>query len=84
MATTRECMLGIEAQGFWGNATTNPLEVVAYKTLNRALAGKSLYIPGRMNQILNLIGKIIPRSWIAAIIYWRWNQTQSKWLNPKN
>lgn len=76
MVTTSEAMRGIAAQGFWGNATTNPLEIVARKTLDRALAGKAMYVPGGLNRTLSFVGKIIPRSWVAAIIYWRWNYTQ--------
>ncbi len=82
MVTTREAMEGIAAQGFWGDATTNPLEVVARKTLDRALRGKGIYVPGVLNRALSFFGKIIPRSWAAAVVYWRWNRAQSKWLHP--
>lgn len=81
MVTTQTTMYSIKAQGFWGNATTNPLESVSRNTIDRALAGKSIYVPGKLNRILTFIGKIIPRTWIAAIVYWRWNNAQSKWLN---
>jgi len=80
MVTTKEAMEGIAAQGFWGDATTNPLEVVARKTLDRALEGKGIYVPGGLNQTLSFFGKIVPRSWTAAVVYWRWNHAQSKWL----
>ena len=81
MVTTQESLEAIEAQGFWGDVTTNPLEIVARKTLNRALAGKAIYIPGGLNRVLSALGKIIPRTWIAGIVYWRWNHAQQKWLN---
>lgn len=84
MVTTPEAMHGITAQGFWGDATTNPLEVVARKTLDMALSGKATYIPGWLNSTLSFLGKIIPRKWVAAIVYWRWNCTQKKWLTPNN
>lgn len=80
MVTTREAMEGIAAQGFWGDATTNPLEVVARKTLDRALVGKGLYVPGCLNRTLSFLGKIVPRTLVASVVYWRWNHTQSKWL----
>lgn len=80
MVTTKEVMEAIAAQGFIGDITTNPLEVVARRTLDRALAGKALYIPGGINRTLSFLGKFIPRNWAAAIIYWRWNKTQKKWL----
>lgn len=81
MVTTRENVEAIEAQGFWGDVTTNPLEVVARKTLDRALAGKASYIPGGLNRVLSALGKIIPRAWVAEIVYWRWNHAQRKWLD---
>lgn len=80
LVTKDDTIQAIEAQGFWGSVTTNPLETVARKTLDRALAGKAIYVPGRLNQTLSLLGKIIPRSWVAAVVYWRWNETQKKWL----
>ena len=81
MVATQDAVRGIKAQGFLGNVTTNPLEKVARKTLDYALVRKSIYIPGLLNQILIFIGKLIPRSWVAALIYQRWNYAQSKWLN---
>ncbi len=82
MVTTKEAMEGIAAQGFWGDATTNPLEVVARKTLDRALDGKGIYVPGGLNRTLSFFGKLIPRSIIASVVYWKWNQAQKQWLNP--
>jgi len=83
MVTTPEAMRGIAAQGFWGDVTTNPMEVVARKTLDRALSGKATYIPGGLNCTLSLLGKLIPRKWIAAVVYRRWNYAQNKWLTVK-
>lgn len=78
MATTQTIISRIKAQGFWGNATTNPLETVARNTIDYALAGKSIYVPGMLNQVLTFLGKIIPRSWVAAVVHWRWNNALGK------
>ncbi len=83
MATTKEAMEGIAAQGILGDITTNALETITRKLLNRALAGKGMYIPGGFNKTLSFLGKIVPRHWVAAAIYWRWTQTQRKWLVPE-
>ncbi|HCF91537.1 MAG TPA: short-chain dehydrogenase [Firmicutes bacterium] len=83
MVTTEEAMQGIAAQGFWGNVTTNALEIVAHQTLDRALTGKGTYVPGWFNRVLSFFGKIIPRSWVAAVVYWRWKCAQSKWLTAE-
>lgn len=80
MVTTPMTMCSIQAQGFWGKATTNPLESVARKTMDLALTGKSIYVPGAINQVLAFFGKIIPSSWAATVVFWRWSKAQGKWL----
>ena len=81
LATTKEAMSGIAAQGFWGGATTNPLELVAAKTVSRLQHRGGIYIPGAVNRTLNFCGKFLPRRWVAAAIYQRWNKAQQQW-NP--
>ncbi|MEA5048267.1 MAG: SDR family NAD(P)-dependent oxidoreductase [Eubacteriales bacterium] len=81
LVTTQAAMCGIAAQGFWGGATTNPLEIVASKTVDRALRRSGVYIPGAMNNVLTVAGKLLPRRWVAAAIYHRWSKAQSQW-NP--
>lgn len=78
MPTTPEAMRGIEAQGFWGAATTNPLETVARRTIDGVMRGKSVYIPGGLNRTLAMIGGLLPRRWVAAAIYRRWNKAQTR------
>ncbi len=80
LPTTKEALSGIEAQGFWGRATTNELSVVARNTLSRALRKKRMYIPGVVNRTLSVLGKLIPDAWIARLLYARWNAAQQKWL----
>ena len=48
---------------------------------DRALAGRAFYIPGALNRVLSALGKVIPRTWIASIVYRRWKYAQRKWLN---
>ena len=81
MVTNDEVAKAISAQGFWGGITTNPLEKVARKTLSRVLNRKGSYVPGIFNHTLAMLGRIIPRSWVAAAIYRRWNGIQKKWMN---
>lgn len=80
MATNETVCQAIHAQGVWGNLTANPLEVVACRVLDRALAGKALYIPGMVNRLLAGFGRLLPRRWLAALIYRRWGKAQGKWL----
>lgn len=79
LATTKEAMRGIAAQGFWGGATTNPLEIVSVRTISRLERRGGIYIPGVLNRTLNFLGKLIPRRWVAAAIYRRWCKAQQKW-----
>ncbi len=81
LATTKEAMNGIAAQGFWGGATTNPLEIVARKTLTRLENRGGVFVPGTLNRVLNTFGKLLPRRWVAAAIYHRWRKAQQQW-NP--
>ena len=80
MVTTEKTAAAIAAQGFFGSITTNPLEKVARKTVDRVLDGRARYIPGAFNRFLSLLGNILPRRLVAAAICWRWNNTQKKWL----
>lgn len=80
LATTESARLGIAAQGFWGSVTTNPLERVAKRTIDRAQKRSGVYIPGAMNRLLTFAGNLLPRRWVAAAIYRRWSKAQTRWL----
>jgi len=80
LATTAEAMRAIAAQGIWGDITANKLERVARSTVDKALRGKSLYIPGLVNRVLSACGRLVPRKLAAAAIYKRWTKSQEKWL----
>ena len=80
LATTNEAMNGIAAQGFWGSATTNQLESVARKVIDKALAGRVVYIPGILNRLLTFLGKIAPRALVTSVVYARFSGAQKKWL----
>ena len=83
MVTNDAVIAAISAQGIWGELTTNHLEVVARRTLDLALRGRGRYIPGALNKMLSGFGKLLPRSWVAAAIYWQWNRVQKKWLTSE-
>lgn len=79
MPTTANCINAIEAQGFWGGATTNALERVVHRTISRSLCGRKIYFPGAINRTFSLAANIIPSSIIAKLLYKRWNRAQGKW-----
>lgn len=77
LPTTPDSLEGIAAQGIWGSITTNRVELVAHKTIAKVLAGRAVYIPGLVNRILGLLGKFIPRRYIAKLLYYRWSAVRA-------
>jgi short-subunit dehydrogenase len=72
LPTTPECIRAIEAQGLLGQLTTQDVGAVAAITIDAALRGKTVVIPGWINQAINIIGGIIPPQWIAYLVNRRW------------
>jgi short-subunit dehydrogenase len=82
LATTKEALQGIAAQGIWGSMTTNKLESVVRNTIRHLLQGKKVYIPGGLNRMMSILGKLIPRITLSALLFSRWKYAQSKWQIP--
>jgi hypothetical protein len=79
LATTREALIGIAAQGFWGSVTTNKLSVVARRTISRVLAGRHIYIPGAVNRAFSALSRFVPAGLVAGLLYRRWDAAQAQW-----
>lgn len=77
MPTTPSAIAGIETQGFMGRITTKNVGTVAAKTVDHALAGRVIYIPGTVNLVLRVLGGIVPPTWVAGLIGRRWIKTRS-------
>ncbi len=82
LPTTRECIEGIEAQGWIGQLTTQDVGSVANATLDCALAGRAVYIPGWINRVLQALGSLLPSSLVAALIGSRWKSARDKRFSP--
>ncbi|MEN6313324.1 MAG: SDR family NAD(P)-dependent oxidoreductase [Clostridiaceae bacterium] len=78
MPTTPECIRAIESQGFAGLITTQNVGYVAACTINSALRGKAVYIPGLLNRLLKILGSIVPSSIVARVIGSRWKAAGRK------
>ena len=78
MPTTPECIEAIEAQGLAGRITTCNVGYVASKTIDMALRGKPVYIPGLLNRILRAAGSVVPDSIIARAVGSRWNAAHTR------
>jgi short-subunit dehydrogenase len=72
LPTTRECIAAIEAQGLMGQITTQNIGAVAADTLDAALKGKAVHVPGVVNRVLLVLGGLVPPTLIARLIGWRW------------
>lgn len=76
MATKPATIHSIDSQGWMGRITTMQTGTVAARTINRALANRSLYIPGGMNQVLRSLSALVPPDWVAGLIRRRWEKTR--------
>ena len=80
LPTTPASRRKISAQGFWGKMTTMDTQTVARKTIDYALHGKALYIPGFLNCVLQWLGSLVPAEVVAKYIGKRWRTAQKKSL----
>lgn len=78
MPTTRECIEGIEVQGLLGHLTTQDIGAIAATTLDKALKGRSIYVPGWLNQTLYLLSGLVPPALAASLVGSRWKSAQHK------
>ena len=68
----------IDAQGFMGRITTMNVGDVAERTIKRALAGRSVYVPGAVNQVLRHLGAMVPPQVVAYFIGKRWRKSDQQ------
>jgi uncharacterized protein len=78
LPTTQECIEAIEAQGWMGQVTTQDIGAVAAQTLDAALRGRSVVIPGMINRVLQVAGSLAPASLVAYLIGARWKSARQK------
>ncbi len=72
LPTTPEVMRAIDAQGLMGQLTTQNIGAVANQTLNAALKGQAVVIPGGLNRFLQLAGSLVPTGLVVSLIGSRW------------
>lgn len=75
MATNEDCIRGMAVQGIMGRLTTLQIGRICAGTINAALKGRAIHIPGGLNQALALAGNLLPRGLVARLIGWRWRKT---------
>ena len=77
LATNDQSIAGIAAQGLWGDLTTTPVEILARKTITKALRRHRVYTPGVVNSTLSVMGKFLPNSLIAHVIRKKWQKANT-------
>jgi short-subunit dehydrogenase len=78
LPTTDECIEAIEAQGLMGHLTTHNIGRVAARTLDHALKGHTIYVPGVLNQSLLGVSRLLPPMGIARLIGRRWKTARRR------
>jgi uncharacterized protein len=82
LPTTPDCLAAIAAQGWMGQVTTQNIGGVAAGTLDAALQGKSIYIPGAVNRLLAALGTLVPPALIAHMVGRRWKAAAEQRARP--
>jgi short-subunit dehydrogenase len=77
LPTTDAVIRGIDAQGFMGRITTMNVGDVAARTIDKALAGRAVYVPGTINQVIRTLGALVPAAVLARMIGRRWTKSHT-------
>jgi short-subunit dehydrogenase len=78
MPTTAENVEAIQAQGWLGQITTCNVGTVAAQTLDAALKGQAVVIPGLINHAVRALGWLAPATLAASVIGNRWQSARLK------
>ncbi len=78
MPTNESCVQGIAAQGLMGRITTVNVGDVARLTVDRALAGRPIVVPGWVNQVMRYVGSLVPAPVVAGVIGRRWAKSHAR------
>ncbi len=78
LPTNDACIAGIEAQGFMGQLTTENIGFVAYQTIEAALRGRAIVIPGLLNRLVRWAGGFVPAATVAELIGSRWRAARDR------
>ena len=72
MPTLPRIVKAIEAQGVVGRLSMKEVDYVARKTVDKALKGKAVYIPGVFNQLLRAFSGLVPQWILVRMVGKRW------------
>jgi len=78
MPTNEACIEAIGAQGLMGQLTTENVGSVACETLDAALRGRAVVIPGFLNRLILGVASLAPAPSVAEMIGTRWRAAQRR------
>jgi hypothetical protein len=78
LATSAQVIPAIDAQGLLGQVTTIEVPTAVRLTIDAALKGRSLVVPGTLNGLLQRLGGLIPDRLVARIIALRWRRARAE------
>ncbi len=78
LPTTEDCIAAIESQGLMGQLTTEDIGKVAHQTIEAALRGQAIIIPGLLNRVIRWLGGLIPATNVADLVGSRWRLAQQR------
>lgn len=78
LPTTEGCIAAIESQGIMGQLTTEDIGKVAHQTVDAALSGRAIVIPGFLNRLIRWLGGWVPATSVADMVGSRWRLAQQK------
>lgn len=78
LPTNPDVIEAIAAQGWLGELTTQNIGAVAADTLDAAAKGRTVYVPGWFNRLLQWLGSLAPASANAALIGARWRSAHQQ------
>jgi uncharacterized protein len=78
LPTTDVCIAAIESQGMMGQLTTEDIGKVAHQTIEAAVRGRAIVIPGFLNRAIRWLGGLVPATSIAEMVGSRWRMAQQK------
>lgn len=77
LPTTASSIEGIEAQGLMGQLTTQNIGWVTRRTVDLALRGKTVFIPGFLNKIMRRVGSLVPSVVLSRLLGRRWRAARN-------
>lgn len=78
LPTHAESLGKAKAQGFWGQATMMETNLVARRTIDLALKGRAVYVPGLLNRLLAGLGTVFYSPGVARFLGKRWRAREKE------